>query len=134
MQTNIDMPIALRMISEATNKPHVFEDVGECVELGGPAAAGAHVPRVHEQGHEEAMRVLGRTPETCYQSHQLPVAQPKPAPVSRTAQACWVGVTQYFQHGNAESTCEAGLGHYCMASMPLKILIRLACIDQPVVA
>ena len=35
MQANIDMPTALRMMSEATNLPHVFEDVGECVELGG---------------------------------------------------------------------------------------------------
>ena len=35
MQTNIDMPTALRMMTEATSLPHVFEDVGECVELGG---------------------------------------------------------------------------------------------------
>lgn len=35
MQTNIDMPTALRMMSGATRMPHVFEDVGECVELGG---------------------------------------------------------------------------------------------------
>lgn len=35
MQTNIDMPTALRMMTEATSMPHVFEDVGECVELGG---------------------------------------------------------------------------------------------------
>ncbi len=35
MQANIDMPTALRMMTEATHMPHVFEDVGECVELGG---------------------------------------------------------------------------------------------------
>ncbi|BAP88213.1 uncharacterized protein E1O_10820 [Burkholderiales bacterium GJ-E10] len=35
MQTNIDMPTALRMMTEATRMLHVFEDVGECVELGG---------------------------------------------------------------------------------------------------
>ena len=35
MQTNIDMPTALRMMTEATRMPHVFEDIGECVELGG---------------------------------------------------------------------------------------------------
>jgi hypothetical protein len=29
------MPTALRMMTEASNMPHVLEDVGECVELGG---------------------------------------------------------------------------------------------------
>ncbi|WP_297393499.1 hypothetical protein [Acidiferrobacter sp.] len=38
MQTNVDMSTALRMMTQPTDMPHVFEDVGECVELGGDDA------------------------------------------------------------------------------------------------